>query len=328
MEVKRLSSSVQKNPSLPVKCTEMGNVVEIQYMSNRNSKQTIQMLPGGEQFVVCATGEVRDVEHHQTRNDNKKGLYKTFANLRGLINANITDVSKVRWCTLTYAENMTDTKKLYVDFKKFNMRFQYYCEKHGYGNPEYIVMFEPQCRGAWHAHLLYIWTAQNAPFIPNSELADLWGHGFVKITKLDDVDNVGAYLTAYLGDMEVSEMLENHMDISGEMKEISVCSDNGKKESKYFVKGARLTLYPADFKMIRHSKGVKKPVVDMISQEEAYNKVAGYCKTYESTVELSDANSDFKSVICKEYYNKVRKNNSCVQAVGPKRKDDLKNDYT
>ena len=33
----------------------------------------------------------------------------------------------------------------------------------------------------------------------------LWEQGFTKTTKLDDIDNIGAYLTAYLGDMEFTE---------------------------------------------------------------------------------------------------------------------------
>ena len=75
-----MSQIPPKNPNLAVKVTEMGNVIEVQYMSRRNCKQTIQMLKGGEQFVICATGEIKDIEHHNTRKDNKKGLYKTFAN--------------------------------------------------------------------------------------------------------------------------------------------------------------------------------------------------------------------------------------------------------
>ena len=193
VKVEKMAEIPTKNPNLLVKVVEMGNVVEVQYMSRRNQKQTIQMLEGGEQYVICATGEVKDIEHKQTRKDNRKGLYKTFANARGLINANVVDVENVRWCTLTYAENMTDPKRLYMDFQQFNQRFQYYCNKKGYSKPEYIVMMEPQGRGAWHAHLLYIWQDQKAPFIPNEDFRKLWGHGFVRIKKLDNVDNVGAY---------------------------------------------------------------------------------------------------------------------------------------
>lgn len=303
-----MSQIPPKNPNLAVKVTEMGNVIEVQYMSRRNCKQTIQMLQGGEQFVICATGEIKDVEHHNTRKDNKKGLYKTFANARAVINANVTDVSKVRWCTLTYAENMTDPKRLYEDFRNFNWRFQYYCKTHGYSKPEYIVMMEPQGRGAWHAHLLYIWQDQKAPYIANQEFREMWGHGFVRIKKLDNVDNVGAYLTAYLGDMEIDEM-DISKAVGKQCKVVEVEDEDGKKVKKAIVKGARLDLYPANFNMLRCSRGVKRPVPEMMSQEEASKKVSAATKTFESAIKLTDNENDFETVIIREQYNKVRGKN-------------------
>ena len=304
INVEKLKSIPLKKPNLPVKVTEMGNIIEVQYMSRRNLKQTIQMLPGGQEFVVCATGELKQVEHHDTRQDNKKGLYKTFAHARALINTNVTDVSKVRWCTLTYKENMTDTKKLYKDFKTFNMRFQYYCSKNGYSKPEYIVMMEPQGRGAWHAHLLYIWQDMVAPYIPNDVFSNLWRHGFVKIKKLENVDNVGAYLTAYLGDMEVTDVDLDKMKYA-RCKVVEV-EENGKTVKKAIIKGARLNLYPSNFNMIRCSRGIKKPTVKMMSQPDANKKVLGAAKTFESAIQLTDNENDFTSVIIKEYYNRIR----------------------
>lgn len=263
------------------------------------------MLQGGEQFIICATGEIKDVEHHNTRKDNKKGLYKTFANARAVINANVTDVSKVRWCTLTYKENMTDPKRLYEDFRKFNMRFQTYCKGKGYSKPEYIVMMEPQGRGAWHAHLLYIWQDQKAPYIANQEFRELWGHGFVRIKKLDNVDNVGAYLTAYLGDMEIDEM-DVSKAVGKQCKVVEVEDEDGKKVKKAIVKGARLDLYPANFNMMRCSRGVKRPIEEMLCQVDAEKKVLGATKTFESAIKLTDSDNNFETVIIREQYNKVR----------------------
>lgn len=306
IEFEKLEVIPNKNPNLQVKVTEMGNVIEVQYMSHRNCKQTIQMLPGGENFVICATGEIKDVEHHNTRKDNKKGLYKTFANCRGVINANVTDVSKVRWCTLTYAENMTDPKKLYQDFMLFNKRFQYYCKSKGYSKPEYIVMMEPQGRGAWHAHLLYIWEDMKAPFISNQEFREMWSHGFVRIKKLDNVDNVGAYLTAYLGDMEIDEIDIEKAD-GKKCKIVEVEDADGKKVKKAIIKGARLDLYPSNFNMLRCSRGVKRPIEEMMFQGEANKKVLGATKTFESAIRLTDNENDFETVIIKEQYNKIRR---------------------
>lgn len=297
-----------KKPNVLVKVTEMGNITEIQYMEKRNHKQTIQMLKGGEKFVICSTGEVMDCRKGETRADNKKGLYKTFANARAMINANVTDVSKVRWCTLTYAENMTDPKRLKTDFEKFIKRLYRHCESQGLGKPEYIVMMEPQGRGAWHAHLLLIWQDRKAPFISNATLRALWGQGFVKIKKLDNCDNVGAYLTAYLGDMELSEINEKVVDLVNQkgVKEVEI-EENGKKFKKSIIKGARLDLYPANFNMLRYSKGCVKPTECMMTQDEAQKKVLGATKTFQSAVQLLDPANNYDSVLIKEQYNRLRK---------------------
>jgi len=289
-----------KNPFLDVKVTEMGNVIEVQYMSHRNCKQTIQMLPGGMEYLELATGEIKQCQIHNSRQEQKKSLYRTFKNARGLINANVTDVNNVRWITLTYAENMKDTNRLYEDFKKFNMRFQTYCKNESISCPEYIVMMEPQRRGAWHCHLLYIWD-KKAPYIANKKLETIWNQGFVKIKKLDNVDNVGAYLTAYLGDMDISDCLG--MDIGGmTCKTVEI-----EGQSKYYVKGARLDLYPAKFNMIRSSRGVKRPTEEMMSQEMASKKVSSAKPTYEKTVKLIDESTNFECIINTKQYNKIRK---------------------
>ncbi len=306
----KLKQIPPKNPNVLVKVTESGNVIDILYMTNRNNKQTIQMLEGGNQYVVCSTGEVKDIEHHyKTRLESKHNLYKTFSKIRGIINANVINPNYVRWCTLTYAENMQDPNRLRSDFEKFHKRFLYYCMKKGFSKPEYICVMEPQARGAWHAHLLYIWQDMVAPFIPNSDFAELWTHGFVKIKKLKDIDNVGAYLTAYLGDMELSEV--QNMTVQ-ELLTIENCKvvntefvdENGKKVSKAIIKGARLNLYPAKFNMYRCSQGIKRPVEEYMSQKMAQKKVSGATKTFESATEITD--NDFKSTIIREQYNKAK----------------------
>ena len=310
MEVKKLDSCPIKNPCLPIKVKEMGNITELTYMEHRNTKQTIQMLPGvnengKKEFVDLSSGEVRECNSYDSRLDNKKGLRKTFSLARDLINTNVVDVSNVRWITLTYALNMIDTKQLYSDFKKFNQRFKWFCSKNNYGVPEYIVFMEPQGRGAWHAHLLYIWDFK-APYIPNDELYSIWGQGWTKIKKLDNVDNVGAYLTAYLGDMEYEEYIDSY-NLTGyeEIKVVDV-EEEGVKLTKRYIKGARLKLYPPNFNMIRYSRGIKKPTSYLTSQEFAEKKVSSAKLTYESTFALSDSSSDFTNVINKRYYNSVR----------------------
>lgn len=300
MEIKKVQNSTL-NPNVLVKVTEMGNITEIQYMEHKNNRQVTQMLEGGEQYLNLLTGEIGDIKHGESRKDNVKGLYKTFAHMRELINTNVTEPKNCRWITLTYAENMTDSKRLYEDFKKFMMRFYTYCQNHGFGKPEYISVAEPQGRGAWHVHLLPIWET-TAPYIPNKDLANLWGFGFVSVKALDNVDNVGAYLTAYLGDIEVSG------DAHGEnIKEVEIKTEDGKTIKKKFIKGGRLAMYPPNFNMIRHSRGIKKPIVEYLTQQMAREKVKEHTLTFTQTYELSDDESGFNNTIRKDYYNRIRK---------------------
>lgn len=298
-----------KNPCVPVSVETAGNIVKVQYMSKRNTKATIRMLPGMKEYIELSTGEIKECQQHETRADQIKSLRRTFETVRGIINANVVEPSFCKWITLTYSENMTDTVRLKTDFNKFDKRFQYYCKKQGYPKAEYITMVEPQGRGAWHHHLLYIFPCK-APYISNSELCDLWGHGFTKTKKLDNVDNVGAYLTAYLGDIEInndtsSVLVDLHMD-NVEIVEKDIISDDGIKQKKAFVKGARLPLYPVNFNMFRCSRGVKRPVIELVSQEMAKEKVSNATLTYSKTVELKDTDNDFTSIIHTEFYNLKR----------------------
>ena len=295
------------NPKAEVKLTLMGNVIEKLYLSRRNKEATVIRLTDNRMLIV-RTGEVREIEKMEYRMDCTNSLRKSMRNLRNLLNANIEDVNNCRWVTLTYAENMTDTVRLYKDFDKFSKRFKYYCEKQGYGKPEYIVAMEPQGRGAWHCHVVFIFD-HIAPFIPNEVLRDTWGHGFVTIKRLDDVDNVGAYLTAYLGDMEMEEAIkEQGLDrIAGrEVKAIEYTDDNGIKKSKYYIKGARLSMYPANFNLYRNSRGCRKPDEIYCTELDARKKVSAATLTFQNTSLYNNPDDGFSCVIDKKYYNSKR----------------------
>lgn len=290
----------------PVKVTVMGNITELQYMKHRNVKQTIQMLPGMSEYIDLRTGEVKDCGKYKSRQDGVKNLRKTFWRLRALINCNVVNPQNVRWITLTYADNMQDSSKLYVDFRNFNKRFQYYCKKFSYGKPEYIVVAEPQARGAWHMHLLYIWNC-TAPFIDNSILANIWGHGFVKITKIDcNIDNLGAYLTAYLTDVELELPPGLKIDDFDSVDEaIKVVDFEGQK--KAFIKGGRLRFYPPKMNLYRFSKGIKQPDIKYLAYEEAKKNVSSAKLTFSSAIKMTDTDSDFNNILLKEYYNMYSK---------------------
>jgi hypothetical protein len=198
---------------------------------------------------------------------------------------------------------MTDSKRLYHDFRKFIQRLRYYLESNKLPYVEYIAAAEPQGRGAWHLHGLLLFP-KKAPFIPNAELSRLWGHGFVKIISLKNVDNVGVYLTAYLGDMDFMDAF-GKVDISSDkLKEITITDGNNNRRKKAIVKGARLRLYPTGFHVYRASRGIKKPVIYECTEAEAMEDVRGQTLTFEKSIQLSDDAGEVFNVIHYRHYNK------------------------
>ena len=85
LQIEKLEKCPSKNPGLLVKLTEMGNILEVQYMSKRNCKQTIQMLPGGREFIELATGEIKPCQIHETRAEQKNRFIGRLRTLEDLL---------------------------------------------------------------------------------------------------------------------------------------------------------------------------------------------------------------------------------------------------
>ena len=302
MEIKKLDCPVSISDSALVRLKEMGNITEIMFSEKRSRGGYITKIDK-DHYVDNRTGELFEFKHLENRAQDLANVAKSLAQGRDILNANITDVSRCRWVTLTYAENMTDPNKLASDFKHFNKR----CREI-FGNYEYITAAEPQGRGAWHLHCVFIF-AGKAPYMDNAVVRDCWKQGFVTVKRLDDVDNVGAYLTAYLGDMELSEASKTDMAVSYSkgIKEVEYEDENGEKRTKKYIKGARLCMYPPGFHIFRWSKGIKKPDVSIVEYKKAKEKASSGKLTFTKTVALEDPESDFKNTLQYEYYNSMRK---------------------
>lgn len=273
----------------------MGKVTELQYISRYNNQPRTEKL-SDEEYIVLSTGEIKEYEKQKvvTKNQTINSVRKTMRRIRLLVQTNVTDIKKVRWVTLTYKENMTDAKRLYDDFRKFNQKLTYHLESCNKEKPKYIAIAEPQNRGAWHLHILYIWIQQLAPYLNNSELSRMWGHGFTKVKRLHDSDNIASYLQCYLTDLEIPEEIKDYF--SDNLKEVT---SNGKKKS--IVKGARLNLYPANFNIVRHSKNIKYPIRETMPLDKALEIVADKTLKYRTTFELSDG-KNYETIIDKQEY--------------------------
>lgn len=289
--------SVVIMPDDLVTVTKMNHITEIQHMEKMNTKAFIKKISKDE-YVFLETGEVKQYQHSENRSDSYNSLRQTFKKIRYLINNNFVGQKNELFITLTYAENMTDTKLLYSDLDKFMKRIRY-----NYKNQttiDYLSVVEPQGRGAWHIHILMRFNDLQSVFLPNKELSKIWGHGFVIIERIQDVDNIGAYLSAYLADVELSE--DTYVVGLQEGRKLVEKEVNGEK--KKFIKGGRLHMYPTGMNLYRKSKGIVFPERQRMSYKNA-KKIVGsaqphYSKKYEIESE------DFENTIQFEQYNSKR----------------------
>lgn len=303
MIFQKLDSLPPIDERAPVRLKECGHVLEIMSRNHGGHSEATTIKLSNDDYFDTRTGEVKQFQHNTSRADDLKSVSRSLAMGRDMLNTNITDVSHCRWITLTYAENMTNPKKLYNDFRHFNER----CRKQ-FGHYEYITAAEPQGRGAWHLHCVLIFECK-APYMANDVVANLWKQGFVTVKKLDNVDNVGAYLTAYLGDMELSEATLQGREISlcsSSYKDVEFTDENGNKGTKRYIKGARLPMYPPKFNIFRYSRGCKKPVVTYTFYADAKKKACVGAQTFSKGVVIADPDSDYIDTLVYEYYNTSR----------------------
>lgn len=291
-----------------VKLTDMGNIKEIMYLEKRCNKPFGIKKISSTEYILLDTGEIKEFNKIENRSQDKESLRKTFKHIRELINTNFIGLDNELCFTITYKENVTDPKILYSDFKKFMKKLKY-----KYNDVDYINVVEPQGRGAWHCHILLKFNDYNKIFIPNKEISELWGHGFVKVKAMKkDIDNLGAYLSAYLGDVElqennISELIESGAIKPGQAFNIKEVDVEGVK--KKFIKGGRLSYYPPKMNIYRTSRGIKQPTVIHTTYEEAKKIVGADTPTYSTrTVILDDNNEQLNSIIYEQYNLKRTKN--------------------
>lgn len=300
MRVKRIDNE-RPAPPAPVTVKLCGNMIEVRHSVYGLPEITIEKLNANE-YVDLRTGEVKEFQHTASRAENTASVAQSLRNLRDIINTNLTAPETALWVTLTYKKNMRDTKKLYEDFHAFVKRLRRHLQKHSYPPVEYITAAEPQGRGAWHLHVLLLFP-EKAPFIPNAHMAKLWGHGYTKTKGLQGVDNPGLYLTAYLGDMELTEAAMSGT-WRGRLAEVETTDEQGHRQKKAIIKGARLHLYPPGFNLYRCSHGVKRPEVLHMTEREAQKIIGLAPLTYEKTIAVVNEAGETRNIINYRQYSK------------------------
>ena len=270
-----------------VTVTLMNDIYEVQYLQKSNRENNILKIDS-DRYVIKSTGEIKYYEHAETRNQNENSIKQTMKKLRYLINTNFSGQKNELWATLTFGDTeiATQPKSIYKEFNKFIKRLNYkYKEK-----LDYIAILEPHGVSSrdiseWHGFHLHLLLKSNSAnlYIPCQEFEQIWGLGFCRIERLKNIDNIGAYLSAYLTNSEFS--------------------DTDSQEKKY-IKGSRLWLYPRGVRIYRKSKGIKYPKRIKMPYQSARDLIGiepHFTKTYKIE------NGNFENIIIFEQYNKKRR---------------------
>jgi len=296
---KKEKSEVCILPDDIVTVTKMNHLTEIQHMAKMNNSATIKKIDK-DNYIDLSTGEIKQYTHIENRSESYNSLRQTFKKIRYLVNNNFTGRKNELFVTLTYAENMTDNKRLYSDMEKFIKKIRYKYKDRT--DIDYLTIVEPQGRGAWHSHILMRFNGLKSAYVPFSEVSDMWGHGTVTVQRLQNIDNIGAYVSAYLADVELTE--KTTITALQEGREIVEREVNG--ESKKFIKGGRLHMYPTSTNLYRKSKGIEFPERKKMTYENA-KKIVGSAKPhYSARYEIE--NQDFENTIQYQQFNSKRKN--------------------
>lgn len=215
-------------------------------------------------------------EEEQTNRLNRMSKTRLNAKWRLLriVDCNYDD--RTSFLTLTTKKNIQDRDEFNSILKTFIKRFNYHIFNTKKSKLKYLAVLERQKRKAWHAHILLF----DVPFIPHEKLLNLWGHGAVRINKVDvdTKENRGRYVTKYFEKGIGQELLESFG------KKAYLCSRNLQKpiESKLFLDNKieiedSAILYETEYvsKIYKNGQLIDNPVKYRkikVSVEESFNE--------------------------------------------------------
>lgn len=167
---------------------ELYHRVDKPIILNRSRSRTTFMQKEGE--------NPRDKEYR------KRTRTRAFNKIRRLIYANFGVGSK--FITLTFSNSANFD---ICDLKTCNKKFAAFVKRLRALDPDLKYLSKPefQKRGAVHYHLVV-----NTGFIDKKVLSKVWGYGFVDIRRVTCEEQIGAYLTKYLGKDFYDERFKGH----------------------------------------------------------------------------------------------------------------------
>ena len=306
MRVRKVNSNdVKIHDSVQVKLKTAGNTSVVQFTAGNNKTCSVVNL-SKDTYLDKKTGEVRQKKKSESRYQSPKSVRKSINRLMDLIRCNATHPAKCKWLSVTYGDVMTDGKQAFLDAKLFLRKLKRYLAKQidltsGQKSFQYITIAEPQGErhgNSWHLHMLLIFD-DTAPFIANDTISELWSHGITSSHKVFDGDGLALYFKVYLSDIEYED---NNVDDEEKTDKPAIVEKLVDGVTKQFIKGERLKYYPAGMNLYSSSRGMKKPVVEELTNKEAMARVGDADLVYRETYSIGD---DMKgNLIDKRYYKK------------------------
>lgn len=290
-----------------VTVTKMGHITEIQYMQKMNRSATIKKLSKDE-YCDLATGEIKEFKHMEVRTDSYNSLRQTFKKLRYLINNNFSGRKNELFVTLTFGPDedgwrpfLGDNVYLSKCFKNFREKLE---RKFGKDSVKFIRVLEPHADGHAHYHVLLRFDGYDRIYISNADFAKIWGYGHVTVHSLKNVDNIGAYVSAYLTDVELNDETDTGTVIKAlqEDRQLEIKMVDGKE--KKFIKGGRLHMYPSGKQIYNKSKDLVMPERETMTYKKAKKIVGSAQPHYAKKYEIES--DDFTNTVIFEQYNSER----------------------
>lgn len=251
-----------------VTAIKAGSTVRISYQARHTQPPPVRRLPAGAGWVRTDTGEIYQASGQKSITSS---LRKSIEKMRDTINANFTGAKNELMCTLTYADNMQDPARLKQDIKAYIAKLR----RRVPGELVYVIAVEPQQRGALHAHLLLRWPDLPSAIIPQEVQRAIWPHGISQVQRISGIDNVGAYLSAYL------------LNTSGK-------------------KGARLHLYPPGMRIWRASRNAARPEEIRGTYSDIKKQLGAGTPSCSRAYTIADDNGQTLNLIIKEWWKTVK----------------------
>ena len=257
-----------KNDSI-VKVTKMNNFTEIMFSELKGKSGPVSRVDK-DHYANRETGELYEIPPNRkgkTRKSNKKSLYNTLKKDKEIMFTNFNSSQDSLFVTLTYykpekkIDNLNKDIKAYV--KKLRCHYPDFVIK-------YSVAIEIGADRSYHCHFLFYFD-KAAPDIKK----ELWTKGEAYITQIkknEDIKNIVAYLTSHLCDMSEEEYKLAFPTRDVDKIATYKCVD-GDFNKKKCVKNARLELYPENFRIIRHSKSLKRATKEYKTYKEALEEI-------------------------------------------------------